>query len=116
MYDSKYVWFKLKKKFYSPSPLSTLYKKLKTDKSIKSNISISIDGDPIYKRYVSEANVVENSLSISFAHEAGFDAYMAGSVFLYAWKTKEISDVMDMKQKQKELSQSANLFQANNRK
>jgi hypothetical protein len=58
-------------------------------------IAYVIDEAPIYKRYQNEEENVRTSLKITHAHEAGFDAYMAGCVFLTTSKYREIGAMME---------------------
>lgn len=100
-FDSKFVANNIKSKLFSNSQLSILYKKCKRDKSLRNMLSFSIDEAPIFKRYQSESQNLLNSSSLKFAHEAGFDSYMAGSVLLCAAKYKEIAVAMEQKDKAK---------------
>lgn len=89
-YDTKFICLKYHGKLFHTTQLSALYKKCRKDKSMRKMVSYSIDEAPMYKKYQNEEDTLVNSIKFTYAHEAGFDAYMAGWVFLSTAKYREI--------------------------
>ena len=83
---------------------------------MKNSLAICIDSDAIYNKYLKESNSIDTLYNSVLVHEAGFDAYMAGYSFLCIWKYKEIGDVMENKQKLKELNQKEKNLKGSKRK
>lgn len=72
-------------------------------------VSYSIDEAPMYKKYQNEAEtLLTSSLKVVYAHEAGFDAYMTGCVFLSTAKYREIGCAMEQQKLLKKSAEAKN--------
>ncbi|CAI2361918.1 unnamed protein product [Moneuplotes crassus] len=104
MYDTKYITHSYQGKIFFTTHLGSLYKKCRKDKSLRNMVKFSLDDAPIYNKYQEESQALLSAMNISHAHEAAFDAFMAGTVFLVTGKYREIGKAMEL---QKEARKAA---------
>lgn len=79
-----------------------MYKKCRKDKSLRNMISYSVDEAPIFKKYHKESETLLSAFRVMYAHEAGFDSFMAGCVFLSTAKYREIGVALEAQKAAKE--------------
>jgi hypothetical protein len=94
-YDTKTIALKSDLKLFRKTDLESLYKTCRTDSTLLKEINYCIDPNPLFERYHNQEDFFKEKSGSSCLHEAGFDSFMTGVIFLCM--TKHIQTLQSQK-------------------
>ena len=96
-YDTKVVALNMKLKLFRKTDLESLYKTWRKDATVKEEVPFIIDSHPYFEKYRKQIDFFNNESENNWLHEAGFDAFMTGVIFMWLTKHKEL--ILELKNK-----------------